>query len=418
MAIRTSSSTARNTSYSKPSVPKKPSSASRSSSVSRTSTPTQSKQTSSAPRRDTFTYSSPTAKQTAPKTSTAKTSTASKSSQAKTSTAKSNTTAKTSSSKTVTKAKSSPTASKAKRDSFEFSSEAVKKSVQSAKSSKSSANSKAATKSSAQNSANAQTKKTVKNNSSNKNTVLGSASKSNKSSKNKVPEGLKLHLQHTNDPKQKAGMKKTIKDIENSSSSEKADKTSKKLKELGIDLSALHTATTDTGTVFKLTKAKAYSIVPDGDKLAETGQYLTESDFQRIVNIMTHEAGSTPNANSEMFGIASVVLNEYEHIGFYDSGNYSKDTFTEFLDGFYELNSNLSTGGGMNIASGITSADTTWKQAEDILQYTLQGNRAFGSETCYWVGNSSGKYAGRVIGFSTQERGVVDTSGGVKGIDY
>lgn len=33
MAIRTSSSTARNTSYSKPSVPKKPSSASRSSSV-------------------------------------------------------------------------------------------------------------------------------------------------------------------------------------------------------------------------------------------------------------------------------------------------------------------------------------------------------------------------------------------------
>ena len=210
-------------------------------------------------------------------------------------------------------------------------------------------------------------------------------------------------------------MRKTAEDY---AAGKVVDQVSQKLKELGIDLSALHTATTDTGTVFKLTKAKAYSIVPDGDKLAETGQYLTESDFQRIVNIMTHEAGSTPNANSEMFGIASVVLNEYEHIGFYDSGNYSKDTFTEFLDGFYELNSNLSTGGGMNIASGITSADTTWKQAEDILQYTLQGNRAFGSETCYWVGNSSGKYAGRVIGFSTQERGVVDTSGGVKGIDY
>ncbi len=417
MAIRTSSITARSSSHSTQSAPKKSSSAQRSGSASRSSAPTQSKQTSSAPKRDTFTRSTPTAKQTPSKTSatsTAKTSTASKSSQAKTSTAKSNTTVKTSSSKTVTKAKSNPTASKAKRDSFEFSSEAVKKSVQSAKSSKSSANSKATTKSSTKNSANAQTKKTVKSNSSSKGTK-GSSKGKTKSAQSKIPEGLKQHLQHTNDPKQKAGMRKTAEDY---AAGKVVDQVSQKLKEFGIDLSALHTATTDTGTVFKLTKAKAYSIVPDGDKLAETGQYLTESDFQRIVNIMTHEAGSTQNANSEMFGIASVVLNEYEHIGFYDSGNYSKDTFTEFLDGFYELNSNLSTGGGMNIASGITSADTTWKQAEDILQYTLQGNRAFGSETCYWVGNSSGKYAGRVIGFSTQERGVVDTSGGVKGIDY
>ena len=107
---------------------------------------TQSKQTSSAPKRDTFTYSSPTAKQTAPKTSTAKTSTASKSStakhtvsknstaktstisntQAKTSNAKTNTVAKTSSTKTVTKAKSTPTASKTKRDSFTSSSKTEK----------------------------------------------------------------------------------------------------------------------------------------------------------------------------------------------------------------------------------------------------------------------------------------------------
>ena len=82
--------------------------------------------------------------------------------------------------------------------------------------SKSTANGKTTTKNNTQNSTNGQTKKTVKNNSSNKNTVSGSASKSNKSSKNKVPEGLKLHLQHTNDPKQKAGMKKTIEDIKHS----------------------------------------------------------------------------------------------------------------------------------------------------------------------------------------------------------
>ena len=154
MAIRTSTSSARSSSYSTQKAPQKPSSAQRSSSTQRASTPTQNRQTSSAPRRDTFTYSSPTAKQTAPKTSTAKTSTASRSSQAKTSTAKSNTTAKASSSKTVTKAKSNPTASKAKRDSFEFSSEAVKKSVQSAKSSKSSANSKATSQNNKKNSQN------------------------------------------------------------------------------------------------------------------------------------------------------------------------------------------------------------------------------------------------------------------------
>ena len=146
MAIRTSSSTARNTSYSKPSVPKKPSSAQRLGSASRSSAPTQSKPTSSAPRRDTFTRSTPTAKQTPTKTSATST--------AKTSTAKSNTTAKASSSKTVAKTKSSPTASKAKRDSFEFSSEAVKRSVQSAKSSKSSANSKAASQNNKKNSQN------------------------------------------------------------------------------------------------------------------------------------------------------------------------------------------------------------------------------------------------------------------------
>lgn len=126
MAIRTASSTARNTSYSKPSVPKKPSLAQRSGSSSRSSAPTQSKPTSSAPRRDTFTRSTPTAKQTPTKTSTAKTSTASRSSQSKTSTTKTNTTTKTNSTVTVTKNKTTSSVSNTKRDSFEFSSETTK----------------------------------------------------------------------------------------------------------------------------------------------------------------------------------------------------------------------------------------------------------------------------------------------------
>ena len=227
-AIRTASSLARSSSHSTQSAPKKPASAQRSGSASRSSAPTQSKQTSSAPKRDTFTYSSPTAKQTAPKTSTAKTSMASRSSQAKTSAAKSNTTAKTSSSKTVTKAKSNPTASKAKCDSFEFSSEAVKKSVQSAKSSKSSANSKATTKSSTKNSANAQTKKTVKNNSSSKGSTSGNVSKDKaNSSQEKMLESIKKAYAHTKDPKQRAAMRKTMNDISREISSKKTNKTNK-----------------------------------------------------------------------------------------------------------------------------------------------------------------------------------------------
>ena len=231
MAIRTSSTTARSSSHSTQSAPKKSSSAQRSGSASRSSAPTQSKQTSSAPKRDKFTRSTPTAKQTPSKTSatsTTKTSTASKSSQAKTSAAKSNTTAKTSSSKTVTKAKSNPTASKAKRDSFEFSSEAVKKSVQSAKSSKSSANSKATTKSSTKNSANAQTKKAVKNNSSSKGSTSGNVSKDKaNSSQEKMLESIKKAYAHTKDPKQRAAMRKTMNDISREISSKKTNKTNK-----------------------------------------------------------------------------------------------------------------------------------------------------------------------------------------------
>lgn len=56
-----------------------------------------------------------------------------------------------------------------------------------------------------------QTKTAVKNNASNKTAVSGSLSKNKtKSAQNTVPEGLKLHLKHTTDPKQKREMQKTI----------------------------------------------------------------------------------------------------------------------------------------------------------------------------------------------------------------
>ncbi len=202
MAIRTTSTTARSSSYSTQRAPQKPSSAQRSSSTQRASTPTQSKQTSSAPRRDTFTYSSPTAKQTAPKTSTAKTSTAPKTTQTKTSTTKTNTAAKTSTAKTATTTKSTSAASNKNRDTFTYTSPAAKTAVKLTQK---------GTVSAQKNTKVNQTKTAVKNNASNKTAVSGSLSKNKtKSAQNTVPEGLKLHLKHTTDPKQKREMQKTI----------------------------------------------------------------------------------------------------------------------------------------------------------------------------------------------------------------
>ena len=383
MAIRTSTSSARSSSYSTQKAPQKSSSAQRSGSTQRASTPTQSRQTSSAPRRDTFTYSSPTEKQTAPKTSTAKTSTASKSSQAKTSAAKSNTTAKTSSSKTVTKAKSNPTASKAKCDSFEFSSEAVKKSVQSAKSSKSSANSKATTKSSTKNSANAQTKKAVKSNSSNKNTVSGSASKSNKSSKNKVPEGLKLHLQHTKDPKQKAGMRKTA---ENIAAGKGGNQVSKKLKALGIDLTTLTFMSDGSKYGAKIIEnGQSYEIVPEGDiRLHERG-YMTEQDYDKILYIVAHEVGSESINNTEKFATASALINQLEQ--YWGNG----DTIADGLDNFYNYNSCRDDGGIPNIPheqciySREEDSNALKNNVKPEVDLALQGIRAFDKEIQSWL---------------------------------
>ena len=385
MAIRTASTTARSSSHSTQSAPKKPSSAQRSGSASRSSAPTQSKQTSSAPKRDTFTRSTPTAKQSSSKTSatsTAKTSTASKSSQAKTSTAKSNTTAKASSSKTAAKTKSAQTASKTKRDSFEFSSEAVKKSVQSAKNSKSSANSKAATKSSTKKSANAQTKKTAKNNSTSKGTK-GSSKGKTKSAQSKIPEGLKQHLQHTNDPKQKAGMRKTAEDY---AAGKVVDQVSQKLKELGIDLTTLTFMSDGSKYGAKIIEnGQSYEIVPEGDiRLHERG-YMTEQDYDKILYIVAHEVGSESINSTEKFATASALINQLEQ--YWGNG----DTIADGLDNFYNYNSCRDDGGIPNIPheqciySREEDSNALKNNVKPEVDLALQGIRAFDKEIQSWL---------------------------------
>ena len=388
MAIRTSSTTARNTSYSKPSVPKKPSSTSRSSSVSRTSTPTQSKPISSAPRRDTFTRSTPTAKQTPSKTPTSKTGTASQKAQSKTSTTKTNAPVRTRSTNQTKKAQPTSSGNNKGRDSFEFSSKDVEKSVRSTTNSKSTTNGKSTTKNNNQNSMNGQTKKTVKNNSSNKNTVSGSASKSNKSSKNKVPEGLKLHLQHTNDPKQKAGMKKTIKDIENISSSEKADKKNRKKTYIspnktevssGIEFSIDDILKLDGSTVFVVNDGKyekGENVVVDIDKNRAEIIMTTSNEFNidptLIIAVMAHESRFQPNSSSGLASGLMQINNQYFPTFASDNKELIKDLGGDYTNIYDEVSNIVSWG------AAYSSWVDIYGDNKDSLKALRQGNKGNG----------------------------------------
>lgn len=254
-------------------------------------------------------------------------------------------------SNTATKTKPESSACKTKRDSFGFSSEAVKKSARSA----------------------AAAKSATKGNSSNKGTK-GSSKGKTKSAQSKVPEGLKAHLRHTNDPKQKAGMRKTA---ENYAAGKVADQISKKLKELGIDLSAMDVRGAYTA---ELTEAQQYTVVPDNDDRIGTTGYITQSDYERIINWMAHEAG---DSGTDRFGVASAILNELDADG-RSFGSLHK-TFTAALDAALHENQKYVENGDRlgyevsNDPDGILRA-----KCKDVLDYTLLGNRAFSQDVIYF----------------------------------
>ncbi len=245
--------------------------------------------------------------------------------------------------------------------------------------SKSTANGKTTTKNNTQNSTNGQTKKTVKNNSSNKNTVSGSASKSNKSSKNKVPDGLNQHLKHTKDPKQKTGMQKTIKDIENSSSSEKADKTSKKLKESGIDISKLHFGLNSQIKEAKLvTDAQIYELTADNNSGTEKEGFITQTEYDRMLYIITHENGTTQNASTDMFATASALLNSFEAQDYYAQYGSMSSKLSAF-------ESNNAGHGLFDANNG--SAPEVQELGHQVLDIVLSGVRIDGINC--WTGDGS-----------------------------
>ena len=207
-------------------------------------------------------------------------------------------------------------------------------------------------------------------------------------------------MKHTKDPKQKSGMEKTIKDIENSSSSEKADKTSKKLKELGIDLTTLTYLSDGSNYASGIfLNADKYTIVPDSDSRLKERGYMTQADYNSICYIVAHETGGTNNS-TEMFATASALMNQIEQ-------RYEGSTIKDSLDYFYKYN----VGGGPSDKNSILyDAEQRSKfvgNVKDCVDLALSGVRAFPEEIQGWyASDGSHKY-----GTCLDRGGIVRTSG-------
>ena len=247
--------------------------------------------------------------------------------------------------------------------------------MQSAKSSKSSANGKTTTKNNTKNSANAQTKKTVKNNSSSKDTKGSSKSKT-KSAQSKIPEGLKQHLQHTNDPKQKAGMRKTAEDY---AAGKVVDQVSQKLKESGIDISKLHFGLNSQIKEAKLvTDAQIYELTADNNSGTEKEGFITQTEYDRMLYIITHENGTTQNASTDMFATASALLNSFEAQDYYAQYGSMSSKLSAF-------ESNNAGHGLFDANNG--SAPEVQELGHQVLDIVLSGVRIDGINC--WTGDGS-----------------------------
>ena len=249
--------------------------------------------------------------------------------------------------------------------------------MRSSANSKSTANGKSTTKNNTQNSTNGQTKKTVKNNSSNKGSTSGNVSKSKtNSAQNAVPEGLKLHLKHTNDPKQKAGM---IKTVENIATGKGVDQASKKLKELGIDISKLHFGLNSQIKEAKLvTDAQIFELTTDNNSGTEKKGFITQTEYDRMLYIITHENGTTQNASTDMFATASALLNSFEAQDYYA--------------GYGSMSSKLSAFESNNAGNGLFdanngSAPEVQELGHQVLDIVLCGVRIDGINC--WTGDGS-----------------------------
>lgn len=222
-----------------------------------------------------------------------------------------------------------------------------------------------------------QTKTAVKNNASNKIAVSGSLSKNKtKSAQNTVPDGLKLHLKHTTDPKQKAGMRKNAEDY---AAGKVVDQVSQKLKEFGIDISKLHFGLNSQIKEAKLvTDAQIYELTADNNSGTEKEGFITQTEYDRMLYIITHENGTTQNASTDMFATASALLNSFEAQDYYAKYGSMSSKLSAF-------ESNNAGHGLFDANNG--SAPKVQELGHQVLDIVLSGVRIDGINC--WTGDGS-----------------------------
>ena len=154
------------------------------------------------------------------------------------------------------------------------------------------------------------------------------------------------------------------------------------LDDLGIDVSKLiFGINSDVKSAETTTDANAFTVVPDNDPNAGKNGYITQSEYNRLLYIITHESGTTDNAATDLFATASALLNSFEAAGYY--GGYS--SIKAKLDAFEDKNAQY----GLFDSNDGAAADVQ-DLGRQVLDLVLNGTRLMGVNC--WTGDGTNAY--------------------------
>lgn len=151
---------------------------------------------------------------------------------------------------------------------------------------------------------------------------------------------------------------------------------------LGIDVSKLiFGLNSDVKSAETTTDANAFTVVADNDPNAGKDGFITQSEYNRLLYIITHENGTTANAATDMFATASALLNSFETAGYY--GDYAN--INDKLWAFETKNAKY----GLFTPNGGASADVQ-VLGRQVLDVVLGGTRLSGVNC--WTGDGTNAY--------------------------
>lgn len=154
------------------------------------------------------------------------------------------------------------------------------------------------------------------------------------------------------------------------------------LSALGINTSTLvFGLNSDVKSAEVVDDAQAFTVINDADPNAGKPGYITKSEYERILYIITHENGTTNTAATDMFATASVLLNSFEDVGYY--GGYS--SLQAKLSAFEDKNAKY----GLFTANGGSATDVQ-ALGSNVLDVVLSGTRLTGVNC--WTGDGKTAY--------------------------